>query len=60
MTSKLRSAGAFAVAMDWAAMRTAAQTPSPSEHLNLPRSLLEQLGENNTKNIYRGHYTMAA
>ena len=60
MTSKLRPAGILAFTVGLTAISTSAQTTSPREHMDLARSLLEQLVEINTTNTERGNNTLAA
>ena len=60
MTSKLRPAGILAFTMGLTAISTSAQTTSPREHMDLARSLLDQLVEINTTNTERGNNTLAA
>ncbi|HIC15437.1 MAG TPA: peptidase M20, partial [Gemmatimonadetes bacterium] len=60
MTNKLPSATVLAFAMGLATTNTAAQSTSPREHMDLARSLLEQLVEINTTNTERGNNTLAA
>ena len=60
MTNKLQSATVLAFAMGLATTNTAAQSTSPREHMDLARSLLEQLVEINTTNTERGNNTLAA